>query len=212
MHQDWDRVFHLLLRFQPNRCSTPRYLVVLRRAGVHPARHHNQSSPWIIACNMLDIQLLKLQYEILNVSIDALAAETDIPADFLQEEINRLGWARMWPEEGELPLVADEGEDVFKLQSDAFIDKARRRLCMYQLAKDALLATRYLELEAGIIKKANECLSHIDPQAGAAAVKTLSSLWRDMQKNSAQATAFSVGTDETGLPTVIVKDLSGRPI
>ena len=161
---------------------------------------------------MIDVQLLKLQYEVLNVSAEAIAHATGLPVDVIEAEIARKGWTRMWPDEDEPALLAAEGEDAFKLQSDAFIEKTRKRLFAYSLAKEILLATRYLELEAGIIAKANECLMYIDPQSGASAVKALSALWKDMAKSAAAASAFSIGQDESGMPTVIIKDLSGRQI
>lgn len=161
---------------------------------------------------MLDVPLMRLQYEILNVSIDSLAESTGIPAEVIGDEVIKKGWTRQWPDDDEPQLLIEPGEDTFKLQSDAYIEKTRKRLHAYSLAKEVLLATRYLELEAGIISKANECLMHIDPSSGTAAVKALSSLWKDMQKSAAQAAAFSISQDEGGLPTVIIKDLSGRPI
>jgi hypothetical protein len=116
----------------------------------------------------------------------------------------------MWPDEDEPPIEIAEGEDIFKLQSDRYVEKTRKRLYAYSLAKEVLLATRYLELEAGLITKANQCLTLVQPESGIAAIKTLSSLWKDMQKNAKADFAFN--TDEMNLPTVIVKDLSGRNI
>ena len=161
---------------------------------------------------MIDVQLLKLQYEVLNVSAESIATATGLPVDVIEDEIARKGWTRMWPDEDEPALLTAEGEDAFKLQSDAYIEKTRKRLFAYSLAKEILLATRYLELEAGIISKANECLMFIDPHSGASAVKALSALWKDMQKSAAAASAFSIGQDESGMPMVVIKDLSGRQI
>lgn len=158
----------------------------------------------------IDVQLLKLQYEILNVSAESIAQCTGLPLSAINEEIVRSGWTRLWPDEDELPLEIAEGEDEFKLASDRYIEKTRKRLYAYSLAKEVLLATRYLELESGLIAKANECLDTIDPQIGVAAVKTLSSLWKDMQKSAKTDLAYNA--DDLGLPTVIVKDLSGRAI
>ena len=160
----------------------------------------------------IDVQLLKLQYEILNVSAESIAHSTGLPLSAIQEEITAKGWTRMWPDEDEPTLEIAEGEDEFKLSSDRFVEKTRKRLHAYSLAKEVLLATRYLELEAGLISKANQCLVHIAPEVGVAAVKTLSSLWKDMQKSASANSSFTLGQDEMGLPTVVVKDLSGRAI
>jgi hypothetical protein len=160
----------------------------------------------------IDVQLLRLQYEILNVSAESIAQTTGLPLSAIQDEITHNYWTRMWPDEDEPPLEIAEGEDTFKLQSDRYVEKTRKRLYAYALAKEVLLATRYLELEAGLISKANECLTLVQPETGIAAVKMLSSLWKDMQKSTSANSAFSFGTDEMGLPTVVVKDLSGRAI
>ena len=160
----------------------------------------------------IDVQLLRLQYEILNVSAESIAKTTGLPLSAIQDEITLNQWTRMWPDENEPTLEIAEGEDVFKLSSDRYVEKTRKRLYAYALAKEVLLATRYLELEAGLINKANECLTSIDPVTGVSAVKMLSSLWKDMQKSAAANASMSFGMDESGLPTVVVKDLSGRNI
>ena len=158
----------------------------------------------------IDVQLLKLQYEILNVSAESIAHSTGLPLEAVQDEITSKQWTRMWPDEDEPTLEIAEGEDQFKLSSDRYIEKTRKRLYAYSLAKEVLLATRYLELEAGLISKANECLTTIDPAIGVGAVKALSSLWKDMQKSGGAATTFNA--DDLGLPTVVIKDLSWRVI
>jgi len=159
----------------------------------------------------IDLELLRLQYEILNVSAESIARATNLPISAVQDEIDRKGWTPVWPDDEEPPIEIAEGEDAFKLTSDRFIEKTRKRLYAYSLAKDVLLATRYLELEAGLVSKANEVLDLVDPQVGIATVKALSSLWKHMQK-SASAASASFGVDEMGLPTVVIKDLSGRAI
>lgn len=161
---------------------------------------------------MLDVQLLRLQYEVLNVSAEAIAHMTGLPLDIIVDEITCKGWTRLWPDEDEPALTISEGEDGFKLSSDRYIEKSRKRLQAYTLAKEIILSTRYLDLEAGLVSKANECLQHIDAQTGVSAVKALSSLWKDMTKDKSTMASMQMTVDDTGLPTVIIKDLSGRAL
>ena len=159
---------------------------------------------------MLDIQLLQLQYEILNVSMPSLAASADLPIQLLEREAIRLGWVRLWPDEDEPLVEIAEGEDVFTVSSDRYIEKLRKRLTAYTLAKEVLLTTRYLALEAGIIDKANEAVHLVDPTT-TSGIKALSSVFRDMSKGlHAGALSLQQSIDDKGLPTVIIKDLSGR--
>jgi hypothetical protein len=160
----------------------------------------------------IDIELLKLQYEILNVSVSSISRTTGIPEDLILREIERGKWTPLWPDEDEPKLQVEEDEDLFTVSTNQYIDKTRRRLQAYSLAKEILLATRYLELESSLIKKATESLDTIDPSVTAtSALKTLSSLYRDLVKNGlSSGTSLSLQTDEQGLPTVIIKDLSGR--
>ncbi len=156
----------------------------------------------------IDIELLRLQYEILGATAGDLARSTNMPVDLIQREIEKHGWKPLWPDD-DAPLALEEDEDLFTVTSNNYIDKTRKRLQAYALAKEVLLASRYLELESNIVKKACEAISLLDP-ALVSSIKTLSSIFKDLAKDGVGKTALSVGTDEAGLPTVIIKDLSGR--
>lgn len=159
---------------------------------------------------MIDVQLLQLQYEILNVSIESLARSADLPVALLEREVEKAKWTRLWPDEDEPTVEIAEGEDAFTISSDRYIEKLRKRLTAYSLAKEILLTSRYLALEAGIIDKANEALLSIDSTT-TSGIKALSSVFRDMSKGmSAGSLSLQQSLDDKGLPTVIIKDLSGR--
>ncbi|MCK9408277.1 MAG: hypothetical protein M0R68_04005 [Bacteroidetes bacterium] len=160
----------------------------------------------------IDVELLRLQYEILNVSVESLARSAGIPQDLIQREIDKGRWTVLWPDENEPKLVVEEDEDLFTVSTNQYIDKTRRRLQAYSYAKEILLATRYLELESNLIKKANQVLENLTTvdMTAASGLKTLSSLYRDLSKGLSSVSSLSLGTDEEGLPTVIIKDLSGR--
>lgn len=156
---------------------------------------------------MLDMAMLKLQYEILNVSPQSIADHLGIPVHFVTEDIKKRGWKVLWPDEDEPTLSIGEDEDTFTADTDRYIEKLRKRLAAYTLAKDALLTSKYLELESNIIDSANIALQSIDPTS-TSALKALSALYKDMSKNMKES-SLSLSTDDRGVPTVVIKDLSG---
>lgn len=159
---------------------------------------------------MIDVAMLRLQYEILGVPAQSIAEANGIPLDMLEDEIRRKNWTVLWgTEPSPATLGLDPEDETFTSEADLYIEQLRKRLAAFSLAKDALLASRYLELEAGIIAKACEALTHIDPTA-VNAIKALAALYKDMTKNLASAASLAMTTDESGIPTVIIKDLSGR--
>jgi len=157
---------------------------------------------------------MKLQYEILNKSVEHLAAENDIPINMLRTEIERLGWTQWWPE-SDLILYPDTDKDEqLQAQSETFIERTKRRLAVYNLAKEMYLAQKYLELETQIIDTALKSLiraNEVNINMDAGAITALSNLYKNMTSKSIASalSTISFGEDEGGLPTVIIKDLSG---
>ena len=186
----------------------------------------------------MDIALMRLQYEILNTSVNYLADASGISADMIEEEINRAGWKQLWPNEPSLSNPeslhksitsaaasaaasassnqVDIDEDEFTTVSATIIDRARRRLQIYSLAKETYLSSRYLDLEASLLdvtlSKILELSSAAQGGYSANDLKQLSSVYKDLTNGSALSAAASLqfGTDESGIPTVIFKDLSGK--
>ena len=181
----------------------------------------------------MDIALMRLQYEILNTSVNYLADASGISADMIEEEINRAGWKQLWPNEPSLSNPeslhksiasqaaassnqTDVEDDEFTTASATIIDRARRRLQIYSLAKETYLSSRYLDLEASLLdvtlSKILELSSAAQGGYSANDLKQLSSVYKDLTNGSALSAAASLqfGTDESGIPTVIFKDLSGK--
>ena len=153
---------------------------------------------------------MKLQYEILNKSVEQLAVENGVPSTMLQEEINKLGWKQWWPE-ADLILYPDtEQDEMLQVQSETFIERSKRRLAVYNLAKEMCMAQKYMELETQIIDTALETLTSV-PVMAAVSITALSNLYKNMTAKSIASalSSISFGEDEGGLPTVIIKDLSG---
>lgn len=161
---------------------------------------------------MLDISLMRLQYEILNVPVEQLAQESGISVKMIRSEIERGGWKQLWPSDS-VPIAPtdDEGSllSAFETETNAFIENNRRRLKAYSLAKELMLVSRYLELEVAIIDKANDLVSRLEK---ASEVKLLAALYKDLTSNSnlANLATMALAKDENGLPTLILRDLSGQ--
>ncbi len=162
---------------------------------------------------MFDLPLIRLQYEILNIPQDILEQMVSLPSGGLDKDIADQQWTQYWPDP-DMIVEATDGEDgveaTLVLQSDRFIDRTKRRLAVFKVAKEMLLAQRYAALELGIVQHATDLLTAQTLAPGE--IKQLSALYKDMSSNSLSAdkTALSFGQDEGGLPTVIVRDLSGQ--
>lgn len=164
---------------------------------------------------MIDTELLKLQYEILNLSAQDIADKTGMPLGIIQGEIDGQGWKQWWPTT-ELFTTADpedeqSEEEVFALQTEQYIDMAKRRLAVYTLAKEMHLAQKYLSLESSLVDKAQSIIEGIT-NGDAEAASKMSRLYKDMTSKNPMAAlqSISFGEDEGGIPTVIVRDLTGR--
>jgi len=166
-----------------------------------------------------DLEIIKLQYEILNISVESICSSSGLNPLIFPDIIKKHGWKRWWkdPEEPEAEIVHDGdprvdefGEDLLTIQSEAYVDRTKKRLAAYALAKQVLLAQKYLELESKLISKALESIRDIDT-SNTAGIKALSSLYKDLTKGSSLDGAFSVGVgqNDDGLPQLIVRDLSG---
>ena len=186
----------------------------------------------------MDITLMRLQYEILNVPVSQLADMSGISESMIQDEINRAGWQPLWPNEPSianlesihaylgtsstpsLPAPSsnqDQVEDDFFMTSSAeIIERSKRRLQLYVLAKETLLAQKYLDLENGIIDAARVLATSRAMENGGelkpSDVKELSLVFKNMGASAVfgSSASFSFAQDESGLPTLIYKDLSKK--
>lgn len=170
-----------------------------------------------------DIHIMKLQYEILNVPLSRLASESGLSENMIQKTILEEGWQQWWPEEDTVTQLqkqradalasddlntASSEEEMLAQQSEDFVERARKRLQAYTVAKEIYLAQKYLQLENALIKKAQSILTECDT-LDPAAVKQLSALYKDLVSKSPISNLLTIGTDESGIPNVIVRDLTG---
>ena len=165
---------------------------------------------------MIDTELLKLQYEILNLSAEDIAIKTGMQLSIVEKEIKEQGWKQWWPSDTLFAQPSEDDdeqsdEEVFALQTEQYIDMAKRRLAVYTLAKEMHLAQKYLSLESSLVDKAQTIIEAIKEGDAEGAAK-MSRLYKDMTSKNPMAALQSIqfGEDEGGIPTVIVRDLTGR--
>ena len=144
----------------------------------------------------MDIDLIRLEYEILGTPLKALARCNNLSEDMLRDEVIANGWKPVKTAE----LYTEDGEDAEQLES--FIDQYTQRLSAFYVAKETLLAARKANLEMAAISKLTEALEFIsitDPKTFASVAGLLSTM-RD--KSFAK-------TKEDALPLAIVRDFTG---
>ena len=186
----------------------------------------------------VDLGAMRLQYEILNIPVEQLAKDCNMPIEILKPMIDGQNWKQWWPDNdfksfaktkntltvvpsssSTSPSIGQPDDDDSELdpneemssEAENFITRSKKRLAVYAVAKEILLAQRMFELERKIIKAANDCL---DSSSGIMAkdAKALSDILKNLMSNSVSdaLASVSIGQDEGGLPTVIIKDLSGK--
>jgi hypothetical protein len=168
---------------------------------------------------MPDYALMRLQYEILNVPIEQLAVEATegventLLVTKYREKIESFGWKQWWPEADLIVTQEDvdaaaDGDDAMAQQAELFLERSKRRLSVYNVAKEIMLTQKYLALESALVDSATKLITGSTLEAKD--VRALSALYKDLTAKSVTSAlaAVSFGTDETGLPTVIMRDLS----
>lgn len=157
----------------------------------------------------------KISYEILNTPIEELADGLGMSTNMLQSVINNRGWVRQFPDDEVLDADSQEtqeileGEDIFTVQADQFLDKSRKRLQLFNMAKSLALAERYAKLESAIIDKATRAVEAVEVSE-VPSIAALANAFKALAKDlNGAANAISFAQDQQGLPTVIMRDLSG---
>ena len=170
----------------------------------------------------IDYVIQRLTYEILNISLEEIADSMGLTLQMIQNISEKQKWQQWFPDDdcsifsldNDTTLNEDEelleGEDIFSVRADQFLDKNRKRLQVFNMAKELAMAEQYANLEVSLIEKAREAISLLNAE-DIKELKDLSGIFKDLAKQLQQmGSSITMGQDEaTGLPTVIIKDLSG---
>jgi hypothetical protein len=159
----------------------------------------------------------KLCYEILNKPLASIADDLGLPVSMVEKEACDGNWFQWFPDtESDHKALTEreqdelEGTDLFTLRAEQYIERNRKRIQLFTLAKDVVMLEKYADIELNLLVQTREALNSLDTET-TNSLKTISSIYKDMIKQiTTSNTALSMGKDEqTGLPTVIIRDLSG---
>jgi hypothetical protein len=159
----------------------------------------------------------RLNYEVLNISMEEIAESMGLSVAMVIAKADIENWKQWFPEDdkSEFELNEDddllEGENMFMLQANQYTEKSRKRLQVYQIAKQLMLMGLYTKLEVNLITKANEAVELINPE-DTKEIQALSTVLQSLTKDLGQLSqSMTLGTDnESGLPQLIIRDLSGN--
>lgn len=132
---------------------------------------------------------------------------------FVIKEAKKGDWKQWWPEADLVLEQSDEdvedGEDAMTQQTELFLERSKKRMSVFQMAKEIMLAQRYATFEKTLIDTAIVLAEKQGLEAKD--VKSLSGMYKDLMNNSVTnaLASMTLGTDASGLPTVIMRDLSG---
>lgn len=136
---------------------------------------------------------MRLQYEILGHSFEEIASGESFSAGFLRGTAEQQGWKRLFP-----PIRPKEGDE------EAFIEEARKRLDVYEAAKDLYLSGKFASVEGHILGHLNTSFGSdvLSPNELRVLTSTLNALKGPSRKKA--------GEEDDGVPTVILKDFRGE--
>lgn len=179
---------------------------------------------------MIDVHLMRLRFEILNISLADISDEAGIPLTILEKEALAKGWEQWWPDTDDLMAIAPTAPSLASLDesplenlpddlpidldemmtpleegSQKYIKETNIRLQVFNLAKDVYLSHKAATFENDLIDRAKTLVSMAaTPQEMNPLVNLLKTL---MTKSSS---GLSINENDDGLPTVIIKNLTGR--
>jgi hypothetical protein len=138
-------------------------------------------------------QLLRLRYEILGETFEALAASQGLVASVIRQLATREGWKQRFP------LIKSPSEK----NSDGYEELVRARLAIFDAARDLLLAGHIAYAEGRILERVTEILEEDEGNNLRGMTMALGLL------KSIQGTLTKKEAQDAGLPLFVLKDMSG---
>lgn len=168
----------------------------------------------------MDIQLVRLQYEILNTPLKVLAESSGLSEASIKFEAKRSNWKQLWPD---LPKISNpslsgrsaveaelinEGVSI-NSEIDEVIATTQKRLQYFSLAKDTYLSVKYAKAESALLDKIQDVIDDCTTiDAIGYAVKAYKGLVDGTSLSSSRSKALQIG-DTDGLPLFTMRDMSG---
>lgn len=186
---------------------------------------------------IIDLHLLRLRYEILNISLADIASELEVPPSLLEKEAQVNKWKQWWPgtlaDQADIdadttgftptPLITDNSPTVASLLDDDTHPDLEASSPMEEAA-DLYLKEQRIRLQVFTLAKdihlahkyaslesalVDRAKDMIPMTAEPSDVRNLVLSLKDLPGKIASG-SVAVGQNEDGLPMVIIRDLSGR--
>lgn len=149
--------------------------------------------------------LLKLQYEILNVSLEDIATQLHIPVSIVAADARRGNWRQLWPDEP--PILIENLTQEPTLDIEQRTELAQKRLRYYSVMKDQYLSAKYLALESVLLDSAKELLD--TGELDATSVHRIAAAFKMLSSGTTLSDYKAQVSQDSGIPTAIVRDVSG---
>lgn len=144
----------------------------------------------------------RLQYEILGLSVIDIAEDSGLAAYMIEEEIRQSNWVVVWPKL-DLQDISDSK------RAEIVIEDAAKRLKVFNALLAIHLAPKYLELEVSLLDSSLEAME--DPDLSPSALASIARVYTSL-RDHASAALMSVEDQDNGMPSVTIKNLSGKPM
>lgn len=152
----------------------------------------------------LNSALLRLEYEILNVSLATLSDNYSVPITILEDQAKNENWKQWWPEED-----PDAAANSFATQAEEYTEMQTKRLQVFAIARELYLAPKCLHLEAAIIQAATDAVQNTDVASDSNSLRQMAALYKDIASRSLLERVLGGKADESGIPSVIIRNLAG---
>lgn len=145
---------------------------------------------------MADWKNIRLQYELLDQSVEDLAEENNIPVSRIKYAIEQEKWTRTPIADAVNDWSTIKGLDLL---SDEALGDIQNRIHILNLLKTQALNPRYIALEAALLSKATELINTIDSSqpTAPAQLKSLAEIFETLV-GKRQATPAPGSAEEPG--------------
>lgn len=150
----------------------------------------------------LNLDIIKLQYEIFDLEPEAIAVLNNISAEYITKLVEENKWLK-----NPLIVKANEVSDVKDLivATDEYVTKLKDKLTVTSLLKQEILNPAYTKFEALLVYKAIDILENIDSENSDAAknVKIITSVLNELLQNNANLISAKDAVEKTDSKVIV---------
>jgi hypothetical protein len=150
----------------------------------------------------LNIDILKIQYELFDLSPEAIAIANQVPTSHIEALIEDLKWTKN-------PLITktldiSEVKDLTTV-TEEYVSQLKDKLNIVSLLKQEILNPTYTKFETLLVYKAIEVVEKLDSEKPNAAkdLKIITSILAELLQNNANLTSAKEAVDGTDNKVVV---------